>query len=94
MIIFKVNVEGVFPFKHKRHAPIATHRDAPSVGAIAFQPMQAITRQVHVSKFLSRLEAAIGIEPMNKGFALLKSLSNAILSRTLSSYSVNQYLPI
>ena len=33
---------------------------------------------VRVSKLLSRLEAAIGIEPMNKGFAVLISESNPV----------------
>ncbi len=46
MIIFKVNVEGVFTFKGKRHAPVAADCDAPGAGAIALQMVQAIAGQI------------------------------------------------
>ena len=48
MIIFKVNVESILAFERERHTPVATNRNAPSAGATAFQPMQTITRQVHI----------------------------------------------
>jgi len=37
MIIFKINVEGVFALKRKRHAPVAADCDAPGASPIALQ---------------------------------------------------------
>ena len=36
VIFLKINVEGVFTFKRKRHEPVAVDCDAPCVAAIAF----------------------------------------------------------
>jgi hypothetical protein len=43
------------------------HQDAETY--YIFYYSELFTELVNVSKLLSRLEAAIGIEPMNKGFA-------------------------
>jgi hypothetical protein len=48
VIIFKVNVESVCGFECKRDSPVAADRNTPSTSPVAFQPMQSITRQVHV----------------------------------------------
>ena len=48
MIVFKVNVEGIFTVECECHAPVAANRNSPSPGSIAFQPVQAITRQGHI----------------------------------------------
>ncbi|HYN26377.1 MAG TPA: hypothetical protein VES69_15240 [Pyrinomonadaceae bacterium] len=42
MIIFKINVEGVFTLECKRDSQVAADRDAPLVGAIAVFRVNAI----------------------------------------------------
>ncbi len=53
-------------------AIIVFHRDAKTY--YIFYYSKLFTELVSVPKLLSRLEAAIGIEPMNKGFAVIANL--------------------
>jgi hypothetical protein len=43
--IVKFNIESTFAFESKRNSPITANGNAASVGAVAFQAMQAITQQ-------------------------------------------------
>jgi hypothetical protein len=56
VIIFEINVEGVFTFKRKRHAPVATHCDAPGSGAISLQLVQAVPANSNPSSIERNLE--------------------------------------
>ena len=56
MIIFKVNFEGVFTLECKRDSPVAAYRNTPSASSIALQPMQAISRQVHICRATSAVK--------------------------------------
>jgi hypothetical protein len=50
VIIFKVNVEGIFTFKRKRDSPVPADRDAPRTGAITLQLVQAVSGQIQISR--------------------------------------------
>ncbi|HEY0367164.1 MAG TPA: hypothetical protein VGC73_11870 [Pyrinomonadaceae bacterium] len=56
MIILQVNIEGIFTLKSERHSPVAADCNAPRSSPITLQLMQAITRQVHVSRRASAVE--------------------------------------
>lgn len=67
MIIFKINVAGVFAFECERDSPVAANRNTPSAGAIAFQSMQAIAGQVHVCCGTSTVKhVQLSTEPVGK----------------------------
>ena len=44
MVVFQVNIEGIFAFECECDAPVTADSDAPRTGAIAFELMQSITR--------------------------------------------------
>ena len=48
MIILKIDIEGIFTFKSKCQAPVAADDNTPRATSIAFQLVQAITRQVYI----------------------------------------------
>jgi len=56
VVIFKVNVEGVFTFKRKRHAPVSADRNAPGARAIALQLVQAVAWQIQISRRARAIE--------------------------------------
>lgn len=56
VIVFKVNVEGIFALKCERHTPVAANRNTSRTSPIALQPVQAITRQVHVCRRTRAIE--------------------------------------
>src|SRR5436190_19689355 len=56
VIIFKVNVESILAFECESHSPVATYRNTPGASAVTFQPVQAITWQIHVSCSTSTIE--------------------------------------
>ncbi len=48
MIILKVNIESVFTFKCECDTPVAANANTPGAGAIAFQLVQSIAREIHI----------------------------------------------
>jgi len=56
VVIFKANIEGVFTFKGKRHAPVSADGNAPSAGAIAPQLVQPVAWQIQISRRARAIE--------------------------------------
>jgi hypothetical protein len=65
----------------------ARHNDAATYYIFYYSDFSVIDSAAR--KLLSRLEAAIGIEPMNKGFAVLIRQFHPAASRLLPSYSID-----
>jgi hypothetical protein len=56
VIIFKVNVVGVFTFKRKRHPLVAADCNAPGASAITLQLVQVVAGQIQISRRSGAIE--------------------------------------